>query len=182
MVDAAILRAAIELLADRGYQDLSIAAVAVRAEVGKPAIYRRYASKAQLVIAAIEQLASAPEPELPTDTRAALAVLLAAAARVIGTPGGLAIMGSLLAQGAHDPELIEVFRDRIVRPRHAVVEALMRRAIGRGEVREDVDLEAVDAMLFGSILARATLGEPLDTPWAERVVAAVWDAISTDRP
>jgi AcrR family transcriptional regulator len=181
-VDEGILEATVDLLADRGYQALSIAAVAEQAGVGKPAIYRRYGSKAELVVAALARLAEAPEAPLPDDTRTALSSLLAATARVIGTPGGLAIMGSLLAQGRSDPELAEAFRARVVRPRHAVVEAVMRRAADRGELRPEADLEAVDGMLFGAILARATLGEMPDDVWAERVVAIAWEAIAVARP
>ena len=99
-IDVAILEATLALLADRGYQSLSIAAVAEAAGVGKPAIHRRYGSKAELVVAAVDILADEPEPELPDGTREALAELLEATAAVIGSPGGLAIMGSLLAAGA----------------------------------------------------------------------------------
>lgn len=181
-IDVAILEAALALLADRGYAALSIAAVAEAAGVGKPAIYRRYGSKAELVVAAIDILADEPEPELPDGTREALIELLVVTAAVIGTPGGLAIMGSLLAAGAHDPELIAAFRDRVVRPRHLVVDAVIARAAERGELRDDVDLEALDAMLFGAVLARATLGERLDRPWVERVVATAWQAVGVERP
>lgn len=180
-IDAAILESTIALLADRGYAALSIAAVAEAASVGKPAIYRRYGSKAELVVAAIEVLADEPAPELPADTRDALAALLAATAAVIGTPGGLAIMGSLLAAGRGDPALIEAFRERVVRPRHEVVDAVMARAAERGELRADADLEALDAMLFGAVLARATLGERLDEAWVARIVDTAWEAVGVDR-
>lgn len=181
-IDAAILESTLALLADRGYAALSIAAVAEAAGVGKPAIYRRYGSKAELVVAAIDVLADEPEPALPDDTRAALTELLAATAQVIGTPGGLAIMGSLLAAGTHDPALIAAFRQRVVRPRHLIVDAVIARAVERGELRDDVDLEALDAMLFGAVLARATLGERLDRAWVERVVATAWEAVAVERP
>ena len=181
-IDAAILESTLALLADRGYAALSIAAVAEAAGVGKPAIYRRYGSKAELVVAAIDLLSDEPEPALPDDTRAALTELLAATAAVIGTPGGLAIMGSLLAAGSTDPELITAFRERVVRPRHEVVDAVIMRAVERRELRDDVDLEALDAMLFGAVLARATLGERLDRAWVERIVATAWDAATGGRP
>lgn len=180
-IDVAILGATLDLLADRGYAALSIAAVAEAAGVGKPAIYRRYGSKAELVVAAIDVLADEPEPALPDDTRDALTALLAATAAVIGTPGGLAIMGSLLAAGSSDPELIEAFRERVVRPRHEVVDTVMARAAERGELRADADLEALDAMLFGAVLARATLGARLDRSWVERVVATAWAAVAAQQ-
>lgn len=132
-------------------------------------------------MAAIDVLGEAPEPELSDDTRAALTELLAATVRVIGSAGGLAIMGSLLAAGSSDPELIAAFRERVVRPRHLIVDAVIARAIERGELRPDIDLEAIDAMLFGAVFARATLGERLDRPWVERVVATAWVAMADER-
>lgn len=89
-------------------------------------------------------------------------------------------MGSLLAAGGSEPELIEAFRERVVRPRHEVVDAVLARAAERGELRADADLEALDAMLFGAVLARATLGETLDHSWVERIVDTAWAAVAAD--
>jgi AcrR family transcriptional regulator len=179
-IDAAILDATLELLAERGYQALSIAAVAERAGVGKPAVYRRHPSKERLVVAALDRLADGPEPELPDDTRGALTLLLAATARAVGTPGGLTIMGSLLAQGSRDPELLRAFQVAVFEPRHAMVDAILRRGIERGEIAQDADLEVADALLFGAVLARATLGHQLDADWVERVVAVAWRTVAAD--
>jgi len=177
VLDAAILDATLSVLAERGYQSLTMAAVAERAGASKPALYRRHDSKERLVMAALARLADGPDPDLPDETRAALTLLLSETARAVGTPGGLTIMGSLLAQGSRDPALLAAFRLAIVEPRHRVVEAVLRRGIDRGEIAADVDLDAVDAMLFGAVLARATLGLPLDGTWAERVVAVAWRAM-----
>jgi hypothetical protein len=72
----------------------------------------------------------------------------------------------LVTLGDHDPML----------------DAILGQAIERGELRADLDLEALDAMPFGAILARATLGERLDRAWVERVVATAWDAATGGRP
>lgn len=179
-IDRAILDATLELLAEKGYQDLSIASVAQRAGVGKPAVYRRHHSKERLVVATLERLADGPAPVIPEDTRTALTLLLAETARVVGTPGGLTIMGSLLAQGARDPALLDAFREAVFEPRHAVVDGVLQRGMERGELAADADLEVVDALLFGAILARALLGYGLDEGWVERVVAVVWRAVGGD--
>ena len=179
-IDAAILDATLALLAERGYQALSIAAVAELAGVGKPAVYRRHASKERLVMAALDRLADGPGPALPDDPRAALTVLLTATARAIGTPGGLTIMGSLLAQGSREPALLQAFHVAVFQPRHAVVHDALRRGVERGEIAADADLEVVDALLYGAVLARATLGHGLDAGWVERVVAVVWRSVVAD--
>jgi AcrR family transcriptional regulator len=179
-LDGAIFEATLRLLAEDGYQRLTMGAVAEAAGIGKPTLYRRFASKAELVVAVLLSLDAARErPPLPHGTRDALAVLLTATAAAIATPGTMTILGSLLAQARSDPSLIVAFRDALFRPQHEVVHATLRRGVERGEVRPDVDVEAVDAMLFGSLLARATLGEAVDEAWARRVVAAAWPAIAS---
>jgi AcrR family transcriptional regulator len=177
-LDDAIFQATLRLLAEEGYQRLTMGAVAAAAGIGKPTLYRRYASKPALVVAVLLALDGKRERmPLPDGTREALAALLAATAVVLASPGTMTILGSLLAQARNDPALIEAFRVALFRPQHEVVHATIRRGVERGEVRADIDIEAVDAMLFGSLLARATLGEPVDEAWARRVVAAAWPAI-----
>jgi AcrR family transcriptional regulator len=177
-IDAAILDATLRLLGEVGYQAMSIAAIADAAGVGRPAIYRRYASKADLVVAAVLHLDSGPEPDLPAHPRAAVEVLLARTADAVTSPGGLATLGSLLAQASRDPELLVAFRQRVFEPRHAVVHGLLRDGMERGLVAPDADLAAADAMLFGAVLARAILGDVVDAAWIERVVAQAWQGLA----
>ena len=172
----------VRMLGEVGYQSLSMAGVAATAGVGRPALYRRFPSKRDLVVAAILNLTDAPEPVLPADTRGALAALLGATADALARPGGMAILGSLLTQEARDPELIAVFRERVFAPRQAVIQALLQQGINAGDVRSDLDLEVVDALLFGALLARATLGEPVDAAWRERIINQVWKAIKSTGP
>jgi AcrR family transcriptional regulator len=180
-LDGAIRDATLHLLALDGYQRLTMAAVAEAAGIGKPTLYRRFRSKPELVVFVLLSLSPERDPRaLPAATRDALAVLLASTARAVATPGTLTILGSLLAQERSDPALIGAFRDALFRPQHDVVHAAIRGGIERGEVRPDVDVEAVDAMLFGSLLARSTLGETVDATWARRVVDAAWPAIRAD--
>lgn len=181
-IDQAIMDTTVRMLGEVGYQSLSMAGVAATAGVGRPALYRRFPSKRDLVVAAILDLTDAPEPVLPTDTRGALAALLGATADALARPGGMAILGSLLAQEARDPDLIAVFRERVFAPRQAVINALLQQGIDAGDVRSDLDLEVADALLFGALLARATLGEPVDAAWRDRVIDQVWKAIASTDP
>ena len=154
--------------------------VAERAGIGKPTLYRRHSGRAALVASVLAGM-SVPEPDaarLPVDTRAALVSQLRSTATVLGAPGSMTILGSLLAQARADPELIEALRDAVFRPQREVVHGTILAGIERGEVRPDIDLEAIDAMLFGSLLARAVLGETMEERWPERVVGSAWPALA----
>lgn len=172
VADRAILTATVTLLARDGYQSLRMSDVALTAGVGKPTLYRRYASKPDLVAAAIVALTAGPqpEPELPADTRAALLFLLRSTAHALATPGGMTILGSLLAQEQRDPELIAAFRTRIFEPRHAVVADVLRRGIAAGDVDGSAPIAAIIDVLFGALLARAVLAEPVTEAWLVEVV------------
>jgi AcrR family transcriptional regulator len=179
-VDAAIADATLRLLAAHGYRGLTMGAVAAEAGIGKPTLYRRHATRSDLVAAVLLGLGGAPaagRADLPDDARQALVVLLTGTARAIASPGGLVILGSLLAEAPSDPSLLAAFRDAVFRPQQAVVHGIIADGIARGTVRPDLDVKAVDAMLFGSLLARAVLGEPVDETWALRVVVAAWPAM-----
>ncbi len=177
-VDAAILDAALRLLDRVGYQGMSIAAVAAEAGVGRPSVYRRYRSKAELVVAAIQRITAGPEPRLPTGARDALHGLLGTAGGAFVSPGGLAILGSLLAEQRRDPELLAAFRARIFDPRRTVIHEVVADGIAAGDVSADADREAIDGLLFGALLARAILGEPVDAAWIDRVVDQLWRGIA----
>lgn len=178
-VDAAILGAALRLLDEVGYQEMSIAAIAAAAGVGRPAVYRRYRTKADVVVAAILRMSTAPEPDLPSDPRRALRVLLGAAGGVLATPGGLVALGSLLAEQRRDPELLATFKARIFEPRRAIIHRVVDQAVERGEIAPDADREAIDSLLFGALLARAISGEPMDDAWIDRVVDQGWRGIAS---
>lgn len=171
-MDRAILAAAMGLLARDGYQALSMAAVADAAGVGRPTLYRRYASKAQLVAAALDGMTSGPEPELPDDTREALRKLVRAAAAALGQPGALVVIGSLLAR-PQEPELLAALRARIFDPRHAVVERVVQRGISSGDLAPSTMPDVVIDVLFGAILARLVFAEPVTATWLDSVVELV---------
>lgn len=177
-VDTAILEAALRLLGEVGYQDMSIAAIASAAGVGRPAVYRRYRTKADVVVAAILRLTAGPDPDLPTDARHALRLLLDAASGALATPGALAVLGSLLAEQRRDPELLAAFRARIFEPRRAIIHRVVRQAVERGQIAPQADREAIDSLLFGALLARAISGEPVDDVWIDRVVDQAWRGIA----
>ncbi|MBI2776825.1 MAG: TetR/AcrR family transcriptional regulator [Chloroflexi bacterium] len=177
-IDDAILAATLRLLDEQGYQRMSIASVAAAAGVGRPALYRRFGSKAELVVAAIQQMTSGPEPVLPRDSRAALRALLTAAGGAFASPGAIAVLGSLLAEQRRDPALLAAFRARIFDPHRAAVHRVLELGVASGEVALEADREAIDSLLFGGLLARATLGEPVDVDWIDRTLDQAWRGVA----
>jgi AcrR family transcriptional regulator len=165
----AILRAALELLAEDGYRALTMERVRERSGVGKATIYRRYASKEELVRAAIAHLNY--DLPLPKDTGslegdfAATVQVVMAGAKVTGA---LTLMPRLLSEVVDEPELHALFSAQLVEPRRRLVREIVRRAIARGEVRADVDVDVAIDLIVGPMLYRlimaggdaAALGDP----------------------
>ena len=175
-VTEAIERAALELLAEHGFAQMSMAAVAERAGVGKPAIYRRFRDKAELVTAVVAtRLPVLEVPELG-DTRAELWLAVQRGFPSDG-PGYVSLIGGLIAEQRREPALVDAFRRNVLLPRRASV----RRAIERGQARDDVrgDVRAEDALdlLAGPFLARVFAGEPTGPRWRRRFFDAWWDLV-----
>lgn len=181
-VDEAILGAALDALAVDGYAGMSIEGVAAAAGVAKPTVYRRYPSKADLATAALATLAAAePEPDTGS-TRDDLVAALATFQRNHLRPNGPALLGTVLAEEHRTPELLAMFRQRLLRPRRARLRALLARGQDRGEVRADADLDAAVNALVGAVYARHLTGEGVPADWSARTVALVWPGLAADHP
>jgi AcrR family transcriptional regulator len=150
----AIVRATLELLAEVGFERLTMDQVQRRAGVGKATIYRRWASKSELVKEAIQFFSA----ELPVPDTGSLktdyAVVADAAVAIAQDRNAALLMPRLLTEVSHDPELHEIFTAQLVEPRRAVVRTMMQRAQERGELRADVDIELAVDMLVGPVLYR----------------------------
>src|SRR4051812_12374814 len=163
-VDVALTRATMELLGERGFARMSMEAVAQQAGVGKPAIYRRYRDKGELVASAVASLLPVMEPPDLGDTEAELRTLVDQgfppdAARYLGVIGGLA------AEHHHHPELIAAFRERVLLPRRAVGITVIERGRARGDLRKDITAEAMLDLFSGPWLARAFAGLDVGPKW-----------------
>jgi AcrR family transcriptional regulator len=165
---AAILQAALELVVERGLQGTTIEGIAARAGVGKATIYRRWKTKEELFTEALRTVAfPLPDPDtgsLRGDIEAILAFNLEHATRQAAL-----MMPRLMVEAADDPELFAVMQEVLVEARREVVRAILRRAVERGEMREDVDPEAAIDLLIGPFIY-AVLATGADLPTvAERV-------------
>ena len=71
--------------------------------------------------------------------------------------GALTFMPRMLSEVAHDPELRQIFHAALVQRRRDAVAAIVRRAIGRGEVRADVDVDLAIDLIAGPMVYRAII-------------------------
>ncbi len=173
-IDEAILTATRELLLEAGYVGLSIEAVAARARVGKPSVYRRYATKAGLVFEAVfGRTKTNPDPD-HGNLLADLRELYSWAVDEFAAPEARAAIPGLFADLAANPQLAEIVRTLVIEPEYARVHAALERARDRGEIRADADLTlAIDA-LTGTALARVfLLDHSVDHAYGEQLVDLV---------
>lgn len=160
-------------MAEAGYARMSIERVAERAGTTKPTIYLRYPSKAALATAALAFARDRGEVRQSGDTRADLVLHLRRFERGVGRPFGMSMIGTVLTEEHHTPELLARFREDVVLPRRRLVRGVLERASLRGELRAEADLDAAVNMLIGSYYAGYLAGRQLGQSWAERVVDTV---------
>jgi AcrR family transcriptional regulator len=156
----AILEAAAMLLVEVGYDRMTVDALAARAGVSKPTIYRRWpAGKVEIVAEAI-RCKRAEFGELP-DTGTLRGDLMAMLGGVVDTIDAK-LAGGLLSQLGSSNELTDLIRNEVVADERNRYEVLLTRARARGELRPDVTPLFAD--IAGSIIFTRTLiaGEPLD--------------------
>ncbi len=177
---AAVLEATVEVLFERGFDTLSIREIAERAEVHESSIYRRWGTKADLVV---DALLSRVGQEVPTpDTgslRGDLLVTLRKVNAFLGTPLGENLVRMALRQdGFSYSDHSRYWTDRFTR-----ASAMLDRAEARGELRSGVDRFLTFETLIGPLYFRLLLTrEPLDDGVLETVVDLVLTGIAVERP
>jgi len=153
----AIIRATLELLLDGGYRALTMEAVRDRAGVGKATIYRRWSSKEELVRDAIvfmhDDFVAPDTGSLRGDYEGMAARVIAAAERA----GAATFMPRLLGDAANDPELHAIFYEHLVEPRRTQMRSVLERAMARGEIRDDLDVELVIDLFAGPVVYRLVI-------------------------
>jgi AcrR family transcriptional regulator len=165
-----ILEAALEVLADVGYDRLTMDAVATRARASKATLYRRWNTKVGLVIDAL--LVEKPAPPAP-DTGSFRGDLVEAFCGVGGLVESKSVgtFSSVLTALTRDEEFAAEFRSRVLGPKIELSRLVYERAKARGEVRQDLDVELFGPALAGICLHRFyVLGEPPTPELVSRVI------------
>lgn len=177
-IDAAVLSATVELLAETGYAGLLVSAIAERAGTSKPAIYRRWPSKAHLVHEAVFPVGAATElPDtgsLPDDLRE----MVRRAMVFLTTPAARAALPGLVGEMAADPTLHSALLERFAGVIGGGLAELLDRAARRGEVRPDVTAtELTDAIAGITLMGLLTRVSELDDGWIDRTTTLLLKGI-----
>jgi AcrR family transcriptional regulator len=150
----AIFRSTLSLLQHSGFPKLTIEAIAADAGVGKATVYRWWPNKGALVV---DAFASGTENKLHFPNTGSvyqdMSLQMNQFLGILHTRRGR-IVAALLGAGQSDPELLEAFRERFLRPRRQEAYKTLRRGIERGELPKSLDLDLVLDILYGSIYMR----------------------------
>ena len=181
----AILAAAIDLLLEQGLHAMSMDDVAQRAGVSKATIYRWWPSKELLALDALATAWATPTPDAQRNTGSLrgdlLAGLRAWMRQLKQKPYGRVIAG-LVAQAQTDPEFAKLYREHFVQPRRANTRELLRRAIDRGEIPPDTNIDVTLDLLYGPIYHRLLHGHaPLTDRFVQQVIDTVINGITPNR-
>ena len=162
-LEYAILTAALDELSEVGYHALTMERVAARARTGKAALYRRWSSRAELVIdaAALFDIPEADFADTGMLRSDVLALLRQMSTRMASPLGGM--LRGLLAEMTEDAAFAQLIRERVAAHDPAKIAVILRRAIERGEVESwvlrsrranvAVDLLRNHFLMFGAPIA-----------------------------
>ncbi|MCW2834301.1 MAG: transcriptional regulator, TetR family [Nocardioides sp.] len=168
-----ILDATLDVLAEVGYDRLTMDAVAQRAKASKATLYRRWSTKQALVVDSVcSQKSSAPVP----DTGSLRGDLMALHCELGGfrDSRNLAVLAAVVTAMARDEEFAETYRRDFIGPKIAAARVIFDRALERGEVAEGVDVSLLAPALPGIVLHRVFLMGEEATP---ELIAHVIDQI-----
>ena len=157
--DPEILEATIDVLAETGYDGMTIDMVAARAKAGKATVYRRWASKSDLVIDAIGCMKNADLDfdHLPnTGTLRGDLVAMIKPHSIQDGQKKLHVMAGIVSMISKHPELTDSLYAIMVEPRARANRFFLTRAIERGEIRADVDVDMI-SMVSASMVTYRTL-------------------------
>ena len=160
----AMLQATLELLAEVGFEAMSIEAIATRAGVGKTTIYRRYNSKAELVADAIESIR---EEVIIPDTGnlwGDMDALIQNAAQISLNPLGRQTVAMIISSASSNAEFAQIYWTKYLQPRREAFAIVLERAKARQEVKPDLDPGLVFDTMSG-IMLYAMIFPPTSESW-----------------
>jgi AcrR family transcriptional regulator len=162
-LEQAIRDACVGELARSGYGELTIESVASRAQTGKASIYRRWATKQELVMDSVTDLMASPlvtinerEFDDSVSTRDALLDLMVRFLKLLTGPEGDAVR-SVISESLRDHEFAGMFQCEFFDPRKMILIRLLERGVERGEVRPDAVDDFVPDAIAGALIHRVLI-------------------------
>jgi AcrR family transcriptional regulator len=181
---AAILQAAAELLAEQGLLAMTVDAVAARAGASKATIYRWWGSKEALALDAFATGFEDRSMHVIDDTGSLvgdLRAILGARVHALAAPGVLRLYSALLAHARADPAFAATYRARVYGPLQEGGHGLFVRAIARGEIGADTDVDAALDLLLGALTYRLFQGHaPVEPAFIDTIIAIVVNGLRLD--
>jgi AcrR family transcriptional regulator len=173
---AAILDAVYELVEQGSVRELTMEAVAKRAGVGKPTLYKWWPTKAALVLTMFRERIAVDALPPPSDGTAEEAIRDAARTLIRALNGRLGkVLSELIAEGQSEPEILRELFDQHIRGRREANAAEIERGKASGELATDVDPELIIDAVFGAIFYRLLFrSTPLTEKFGDKLVRAVF--------
>jgi AcrR family transcriptional regulator len=178
-IDAAVLSATVELLAETGYPGLLVSAIAERAATSKPAIYRRWPSKAHLVHEAVFPIGAATAIPDTGSLREDLREMVCRTMAVLTTPAARAALPGLVGEMAADPTLHSALLERFAGIFAGGLATWLERCAAQGKARADASAtELAEAIAGLTLIALLTRPTELDDTWIDRTTTLLLKGIS----
>ncbi|UFU06683.1 TetR/AcrR family transcriptional regulator [Ruania halotolerans] len=174
-VDRKIHQAAMELLRAHGPASVTVEAVAAASGVARTTIYRRHKDSGAVLESALKEIAASnvliPTDDVWTDMRQAIRLLIA----TFQENQGVGVFLGLITGG--DPELVELIREKLLRPRMELGIARMRAGVAAGQIRADADVETAADLVLGAVAARFAHAGTFPEEWIDSVVTLMRQAL-----
>ncbi|MEU7648988.1 TetR/AcrR family transcriptional regulator [Streptomyces huasconensis] len=173
--EAELYEAVLDLLREVGYDALTMDAVAARTRSSKATLYRQWGSKPELVAKALRHNKPASPSDIDTGSLRGDLHEMVARSDDCQMERDAALMRGLFHAVHDNPELHQALRNLLIEPELTGLNALLRRAVERGEVAADNPaLEYVVHMMIGGFVARDLIEDrPVDRAFLASYVDAV---------
>jgi AcrR family transcriptional regulator len=174
----AIMEAAADLLIEGGLAAATIEAVAARAGVSKVTIYKWWPTRGAVAIDAYfhryqQTIAFEDSGDVAHDLTVQIQALVEAFRGRAGQ-----VMAELIGQAQSDAALADMLRARWIQPRREMTGMVLRRAIDRGQIRPDTDIEILMDQLYAPLYYRITVRhQPLGDALAPALVRSILDGV-----
>lgn len=180
-IEEAIINSTRKLLATKGYSSMTIGDIVTDAGVTRPTLYRRWPNKYELVVDAIRHGLRKQREEYPPLNLDALTpreAMVEAVRRLnprFHNPRAMTLHGNFMAEAERAPGLLEQMREQGNQPRCQELGDVITALQERGAVRQDVDVDMIVSLAFGSYFADFNrYGREVPFNFAERVVSTLW--------
>jgi AcrR family transcriptional regulator len=169
--EAEILAVTLRLLQEHGYDQLTVDAVAGAAHASKATVYRRWPSKAELVLAAFTE--GVRQVAVPPNTGTLRGDLLSLGETISEECGQHAgTIRAVMVEVSRHPALKDALQQQMLKQRKALIRHVLQQAVGRGEITADVITDELWDLLPGYLIFRSIIP---DRPPTRRTVRALVD-------